>query len=244
LAERLKILASAAEAWRRCWHDRRDIFRICWLPVLLSFLLLILLMAFPALKLPVRVAEKMLIAVFAVALFRKDLLGETPAFSEWAGIPFYFRFGRRETLYTLWTVALMLIAFLIGQAAAVANAVPYVGSFVGEQIWPVLRDALIAMLILVRPYIAVAPQPSARGILVHGEAVIGNIVNVMIAVLVISLPYYLMALAYPYVAGALAGFDGLWHGAEQALFCLCAIAQVKFAAAAYEKLAPRPTRRP
>jgi hypothetical protein len=234
LAKRLKILPGVKAAYRQSWHESRDIFLVSWLAVLLSFCLLALPIFFPASRQPCQIADQILLSIIFVGLFRKNLLGEKPALAKIGDIVFYLRFGRREFLYALYAMGLLLIAFLTGQAAEIVAVVPFIGPLVASQVWPLVNFTLACMLILVGPHVATAARPAIGDFPGLIEAVVGNIANVMGAVFFIFLPYMIMTILFSYFP------PPNWTAdyAEHAVFLICSIVEIKFVGMVYKNLYP------
>jgi hypothetical protein len=235
LAKRFRIIRSAKAAYRQSWDDRAEILQVAWLTVLITFVLLSVPMLAPALKHPCRIAVKILFAVVAVALLRKDILGEKPAMKKVAGIPFYFRFGRREALYGAWSCVIIAVFYVTGKAEALAHHLPYIGPLVAALVWPLLRDLFLSMIILVRPYIAVTDKPSFDALNGLIEAVIGNIGSILMTVITIFAPYFIMTAVF-YFFSEYIGFRNAWHYTEQIFYSICAIVELKFISNLYNTL--------
>ncbi len=107
---------------------------------------------------------------------------------------------------------------------------PYIGPLVGSQVWPLVKFTLACMLILVGPYLAVAPKPAAGELAGVVEAVVGNIGHIMSAVFLISIPYVIMTILLP--------ANHVIDYAEHAVFLLCSIVEIKFVGTVYKNLYP------
>jgi hypothetical protein len=237
LAKRLKIIDSAKAAYRQTWRDRAEIVQVFWLAIALTFVLLSLPVFIPLLKQPSHIAVKIIFAVAAVALFRKDILGEKPRLGKIGGVPFYFRFGRREALYGAWSCAILAVFYLTDKVQELAEQLPFAGPLVAALVWPLMRDLFLSMVILVKPYIAVAPKPAFSALAGLVEAVIGNIGHILMATITIFAPYFIMTAIFYFFSGFI-GLRNAWHYGEQALYSICAIAEIKFAGTVYKTLYP------
>ncbi len=180
--------------------------------------------------------DDLFMSVTYVALLRYYILGEDAV----AGRHIYFRLGRREIIYALWTIAMNLLLWLAEQTAPDPKTLDIFSGLIVEYGVPLAGAIFLCILYLTWPYLAAAEKPAFSAFNDLNKAVKGNIESILVALFYIFLPYSAASFVYHHFhEGGKIGDPTLHYlrvYGMHALFCICSIVEISFMAEAYKKL--------
>lgn len=237
---KLRAHASAKAAYRTSWSQRSNILRLSWVSLAISFLLVTADLQFHFKGAPGHVLHKLdelILSVAYVAILRLYILNEDSA----GGRNFYFRIGRREIVYALWTLFINLFISVIDKKIwPDPKTLETFFALIIEYGMPFLGAIFMCILYLTWPYLAAAEKPIFREFNDLNKAVKGNVESILVTLFYIFLPYVIASFIYHHFYHDDKTTIPVLHYLRiyllHAIYCACNIIQLSFMAEAYTKI--------
>jgi hypothetical protein len=239
LSETLQAYDSAKAAYRQSWSERYRIIRIAWASLVLSFTLVTVDSLYHLKGISghaLHELDELLMSVIYVALLRYYILGEDVV----SGRNVYFKIGRREIIYALWTIGLNLLLWLAEKLAPDPKSLDIFSGLVIEYGVPLAGAIFLCILYLTWPYLAAAERPVFSEFNDLNKAIKGNVESILVVLFYIFLPYSAVSFVYHHVyEDSKTSMPLLYYlrvYLMHALFCVCSLVEISFMAEAYKKL--------
>jgi len=239
LSEKLRAYDSAKAAYRQSWSERYRIIRIAWVALALSFALVTADLLHHLKGIPghaLHELDELFMSVICVALLRYYILGEDAV----AGRNVYFKVGRREIVYALWTIGLNLLLWLAEKLAPDPKTLDIFSGLIVEYGVPLAGAIFLCILYLTWPYLAAAEKPAFSEFNDLNKAVNGSVESILVALFYIFLPYSAASFVYHHFFEDSKTSIPLLHYLRvylmHVLFCICGIVEISFMADVYKKL--------